>query len=90
MWHSELAQVREVVPRAREADSTVVLRLSEALASRVGLGGVLVFGVGGVSVPRRATRRCRRPKAFGFGSPGPAPRAGQQFFVSLLHALLGA
>ena len=75
------------MPRARESNSTVVLRVSEALASRVGFWGVLVFGVGGVVVRRCATTRCRRPKAFGFGSPRPAPRSGFEFFVSWCHAL---
>ena len=80
-------RVSEEVPRARESNSTVVLRVSEALASRVGFWGVLVFGVGGVVSRRRATTRCRRPKAFGFGSPRPAPRSGFEFFVSWRHAL---
>ena len=38
---------------------------------------------------RRVTRRCRRPKAFGSGSPQFAPRPGQRFFVDLNHALFG-
>ena len=55
---------RWALPRARRFVWEVVLRVSEALVSRVGFWAVLVWFVGGLWSGRRVTRRSSRRRAW--------------------------